>query len=143
MRLVLIGPGAVDGRTSVVWEGVRDVLRTLGPDDEVVHTGGDGVGMMVDSIARRAKGVEKRRLPRIDRQMPEVPKYERLDAYRRNALQLVHVRMPDFVVYVGEGTDAETAPVLELALRETASGRIYPRIAVLSHEDFVRERVQR
>lgn len=144
MKIVFVGPGEVDGRNSVVWDTVRAVLSALGPQDEVIHTGGSGIGEKVDSIARRAKGVERRRLPKIDVQLPETGKYEREEALRRNALQLVHVRMPDAIVYVGYGEDVETAAVLDLAKRVAADGvRLYPRIRVLPAEDFVQERVSR
>lgn len=144
MRVVLLGPGDVDGRTAVIWDVVRSVMKALGPQDELVHSGGNGVGEKVDSIARRAKGMERRRLPRIDVQLPEIGRYERAEALRRNAMQLVHVRMPDVIVYIGDGEDEETAPVLELAQRTRTDGTpLYPRTSVQEAETFVQERGRR
>lgn len=144
MKVVLVGPGEVDGRNAPVWDAVRDVLHQLGPDDTVIHTGGNGVGMMVESIARRAKGYEKRNMPRRTLQLPEIVKYQRAEAFEKNAIQLVAHHRPDVVVYVGYGEDAETRAVRELALRERPDGtRIYPKITVQTHEEFIAERSAR
>lgn len=134
MKVVIVGPGEVDNRSGPVWDAVRAVMRGLTPQDELVHTG-RGVGPMVESVARRAKGIERRRLPRLlPPQMPEIGRYERAQAFRQNAMQLLHAHAPHVLVYVGYGIDEETEPILAMAEQ-------YPRVKVLAWEDFVRERV--
>lgn len=124
MKVAIIGPAEVDGRNGPVWDAVRGVLGACSTTDELIHTGGAGVGGMVDSIARRAKGVERRRLPKIaPPQVPEIGRYERVRALELNAAQILHVRAPNVVVYIGYGDDDEVRPLLELAQKEPYASR--------------------
>ncbi len=132
MKVVFIGPGEVEGRSGPVWEVVRAALATLGHGDELVHTD-HGVGRMIDSIARRAKGAERRRLPKIEVEPPEIGRYTRAEAFHRNAAQLLHYHAPHVLVYSGDGVDEEVAPVLELA-------PLYTHVVVQAVEEFVKAR---
>lgn len=137
MKTVLVGTSTIDGRQSPVWELVRGVLHSLGPSDVLIHTGGrDTLGSMVDYVVRSARSTERRRLPKVDVQLPEIGKYDHEQALRANAAQLLHHHMPDAVVYIGDGIDAETKPVLELV-------GAYPRIHVHTAEEFIAERGRR
>lgn len=144
MKVVLVGVAELDGRTGVVWELVRDVLQSLGHDDVLVHSGGTGtIGSMVDSITRRAKGVEKRRLPKVEVQVPEIGKYERVEALRQNALQMIHHQRPQVVVYIGYGEDDEAKPVIEQATLYNAAAAETRVMAVQEASEFVAERGRR
>lgn len=129
MKVVLVGPAEQDGRSGPVWDQVRAVMQALGPQDELVHST-HGVGRMVDSIARRAKGQERRRLPRISVQVPEIGRFERQEAFRRNAAQLLHVQAPHVLVWTGDPDDEEVAPMLALA-------GAYPAIVLQSADEFI------
>lgn len=153
MKVVLVGVAELDGRTGVVWNMVRDVLQSLGPSDVLVHSGGgvkDATGHMqptlgsiVDSIVRRAKGAEKRRLPKVEVQIPEIGRYERLDALMHNAIQLIHHQRPQVVVYVGYGEDDEARPVLEQVALYNAAAAETRVIAWQEASEFVTERGRR
>jgi hypothetical protein len=141
MKVVLIGVAHQDGRTGPVWDAVRAVMQALGPQDVLVHSGGgrkdeETIGRRVDTIARRAKGAERRRLPKVEVQLPEIGRYPREEALEKNAMQLLHVVRPHEVIYIGEGEDDETRPVLALAEQ-------YPMIKFVPAEDFIAERARR
>lgn len=137
MKVVLLGAATIDGRSGPVWDLLRDLLTSLGPQDVLVHSGGrDGLGSMVDSIVRRAKGMERRRLPKVEVQVPEIGRYDLDDALRRNAMIMLHVHMPQVAVYVGEGLDGEAAPLLELA-------HLYPKVIVYEASEFVAQHGRR
>lgn len=138
MKVVLIGPDVVDGRTGPVWDLVRGVMATMAATDTLIHTGPSGVGRMVDSIASRSKGAERRRRPKVEVQIPEIGRYERAEALRNNALQLLYHHLPDVIVYVGDGVDDEVEPLL--ALFEVDGEAPHPRLAstsVYTAEQFI------
>lgn len=143
MKVVLVGVTEVDGRTGVVWDQVRAVLQSLAPTDVLVHSGGNGLGMIVDSIVRRTKGAPRRRLPKVEVQVPEIGRYERIEALKQNALQMIHHQRPQVVVYVGDGEDAETAPVVEQATLYNAAAAETRLIAVQEASEFVADRGRR
>lgn len=143
MKVVLVGVTEVDGRSGVVWDMVRDVMQSLGHDDILVHSGGNGLGALVDSIARRAKGPAKRRLPKVEVQMPEIGKFERVEALKQNALQLIFHQRPQVVVYIGYGEDDEAKPVLEQVALYNAAAAETRVMAVQEASEFIAARGER
>lgn len=145
MKVAIIGQTTIDNRQSEVWSALRGVLRSLSPTDTVIHTGrSDTLGAMIDSIKAHAKGEERRRLPRIEVQVPEIGRYSREEAMRQNALQIMHVRQPDVVVYVGGALNEDMSIIPDQSGDEMAHilefAELYPRTRVLAADTFIEER---
>lgn len=138
MNVWIVGPAEIDNRTGPAWDAARAVLKVLSPSDYLYHTGGNGIGACIDSIARRAVGVEKRRLPHIEVMLPEIGRYERERAFELNAAQLFHVKQCTALVMIGDGLDLEC--VQALAMRERAYAT---KVTIYSPEEFAAERAAR
>jgi hypothetical protein len=144
VKVALVGVAEIDGRTGIVWDQIRAVLQSLGPGDVLVHSGGQGtVGSMVDSIVRRAKGAERRRLPKVEVQIPEIGRYQREEALRQNALQIVYHVRPQVVVYVGDGSDAEAQPVVAMVEQFNAAAAENKVMRAQEAGEFIAERARR
>jgi hypothetical protein len=112
IKVALIGPDNIDGRTGVVFDLVRTVLRQMGPGDLLIHTGGNGVASKIEYVYRAAKGNERRRLPKCEVISPEIGRYPYEEALRRNAGQILHHYAPNYLVIVDDSE--EVRAVLEL-----------------------------
>lgn len=140
-----MGQTTIDGRSTPVWEQLRGIVRSLGPSDTCIHTGrSDTVGAMIDSMKARAKGEERRRFPRLEVQVPEIGRYSREEAMRQNALQIMHIRQPDVVVYVGGALAEDMSIIAEQSGDEMphilAFADLYPRTRVMAADTFIEER---
>jgi hypothetical protein len=127
MKIVILGS------SNIAWGELRQVLATLGADDEVVVNG--AAASAVEFLVKQHRRDHRQRPPTFTVQRAEVPRYEPDQARTQLAMQLIAYHAPAAVVLVGEPD-----PLLQEEVMRFAAAHLPRPVPVWTAGEFVHER---